>query len=86
MASTAPTADSVVGIGIDISARWFDAARGPELHRFPNAATGISAGLRWLAPAGGAVRVGLEFRFTQNGSRATGHRPGWFLPATGATA
>ena len=58
MASTAPLTDPVVGI--DISARWFDAARGPELRRFPNTATGISACLRWLAAAGGAARVGLE--------------------------
>src|SRR5918997_3841907 len=58
MASTAPTADPVVGI--DISARWFDAARGAQLRRFPNTDTGISACLRWLAAAGGAVRVGLE--------------------------
>src|SRR5262249_42304844 len=51
-------ADSVVGI--DISARWFDAARGPERRRFPTTATGLGDGLRWLAPAGGAGRVGLE--------------------------
>src|ERR687896_2447306 len=58
MASTAPTADPVVGI--DLSARWFDAARGAQLRRFPNTDAGISACLRWLAAAGGAERVGLE--------------------------
>jgi len=58
MASTAPTADPVVGI--DISARWFDAARGAELRRFPNTDAGIRACLRWLTAPGGAVRVGLE--------------------------
>ena len=46
MASTTPTVEPVVGI--DISARWFDAARGAELRRFPNTDAGISACLRWL--------------------------------------
>jgi transposase len=58
MASTAPTADPVVGI--DISARWFDAARGAELRRFPNTDEGIRVCLHWLATVGTAVRVGLE--------------------------
>ena len=58
MARTAPTADPVVGIAL--SARWFAAARGPELRRFPTTDAGIRACLGWLAPAGGAARVGLE--------------------------
>ena len=54
-----PPAPAEPLVGIDVSARWFDAARGPELRRFANTAAGISACLRWLAPAG-AGRVGLE--------------------------
>jgi very-short-patch-repair endonuclease len=30
-------------------------------------------------------RLGLEFRFTPNGSKATGHKPGWFLQRRGGT-
>jgi transposase len=58
LASNTPTVDPVVGI--DVSARWFDAARGAALRRFPNTDAGIHACLRWLTAAGGAVRVGLE--------------------------
>ena len=58
MASPTATVDPVVGI--DSSARWFDAARGAELRRFPKTDMGISACLGWLATAGGAGRVGLE--------------------------
>ena len=54
----APTAAPVVGI--DVSARWFDVARGAALRRFQNTAEGIAACVRWLGPAGPHVRVGLE--------------------------
>jgi transposase len=46
--------------GVDISARWFDVARGAEVRRFPNTSEGITACLRWLAGVGGRVRVGME--------------------------
>jgi transposase len=54
----APPAAPVVGI--DVSARWFDVARGAEVRRFPNTGQGITACLGWLGPAGPDVRVGLE--------------------------
>jgi transposase len=76
MASTTPTVEPVVGI--DISARWFDAARGAELRRFPNTDAGISACLRWLATVG-AERVGLEATGTYSLPLATA------LPAAGHT-
>src|SRR5215210_6627060 len=46
--------------GVDISARWFDVARGAEVRRFPNTPAGIAACLDWLGEAGGPVRVGME--------------------------
>ena len=46
--------------GVDISARWFDVARGAEARRFPNTPAGIAAFLGWLEEAGGPVRVGME--------------------------
>jgi transposase len=54
----APTTAPVVGI--DVSARWFDVARGAALRRFPNTGQGIAACVSWLGPAGPDVRVGLE--------------------------
>ena len=29
-------------VGIDVSARWFDVARGAEVRRFPNTGQGIA--------------------------------------------
>ena len=46
--------------GVDISARWFDVARGAAVRRFPNTPAGIAACLGWLGEAGGPVRVGME--------------------------
>jgi transposase len=47
-------------LGIDVSARWFDVARGAEVRRFPNNAEGIAACLAWMSPLGAPVRAGME--------------------------
>jgi transposase len=56
--ATTPLADPVVGI--DISARWFDVARGGDLRRFANTDEGIAACVQWLGRTGRHARVGLE--------------------------
>jgi transposase len=55
-----PTPAAAPVVGIDISARWFDVARGAALRRFPNTGPGIAACVSWLGTAGPDVRVGLE--------------------------
>ena len=47
-------------LGVDVSARWFDVARGTEVRRFANTAPGIAACLGWLAGIDRSVRVGME--------------------------
>jgi transposase len=49
-----------VTLGVDVSARWFDVARGSEVKRFPNTAPGIAACLGWVAGFGQPARIGLE--------------------------
>ena len=68
----APPAAPVVGI--DVSARWFDVARGAEQRRFPNTGQGIAAGVGWLGPAGPGVRGGLEATGTYSLPLATARR------------
>jgi transposase len=51
---------AAVTLGVDVSARWFDVARGPEVRRFPNTAPGIAACLGWVAGVGQPARIGLE--------------------------
>jgi transposase len=47
-------------LGVDVSTRWFDVARGAEGRRFPNTAEGIAACLAWVAELGAPVRAGME--------------------------
>jgi transposase len=47
-------------LGVDVSARWFDVARGTEVRRFANTAPGIAACLGWVDGLGRPARIGLE--------------------------
>ena len=49
-----------VTLGVDVSARWFDVARGTEVTRFPNPAPGIAACLGWVAGLDRSARIGME--------------------------
>jgi transposase len=49
-----------VTLGVDISARWFDVARGPAVRRFPNTTAGIAACLGWVAGVDRSARIGME--------------------------
>jgi transposase len=62
---------AAVTLGVDVSARWFDGAHGPEVTRFPNTAPGIAAGLRWVAGLDRPARIGLEATGTSHLPLAT---------------
>lgn len=57
--------------GVDVSARWFDVARGTEVRRFANTPPGIAACLGWVGGFGQPVRIGMEATGTYHQPLAT---------------